>query len=354
MKHINSIIMSLVTSMIVLMPSNVALAQPTGGDGGTTGGDVTGGDGSTVSSPISIDGDFSDWAALEQSLPNACVSVSADDNALYTGIYKAQFFVNGDSLFFYIEYSNSNQVQEAGTNYVTDMIHIMLHTGGLSTMGTTNYNDEDVWSDLANVRIFGSPRTQFANAYILVYQETDQTWETVQLPVLPISACTPVEEVTNDHAKTEGAIALSLLPVQIKELKVGVIGVETDNGSTAEKETVETETVETETVETEAVEKETVEKETVEKEKADMTAEEMISSILECDAETSRALIGTMEGAGIPGVKSVELWSKKANTILLVTGSDERQYYVKVGRGYFISEIRQDAADGKRIYRAIQ
>ena len=229
MKHINSIIMALVTSMIVWMPSNVALAQPTDGDGGTTGGDVTGGDGSTVSSPISIDGDFSDWAALEQSLPNACVSANTDDNALYTGIYKAQFFVNGDSLFFYIEYSNSNQVQEAGTNYVTDMIHIMLHTGGLSTTGTTIFNDENVWSDLTNVRIIGSPRTQFANAYILVYQETDQTWETVQLPVLPISACTPVEEVTNDHAKTEGAIALSKLPVQIKELKAGVIGVETGN-----------------------------------------------------------------------------------------------------------------------------
>lgn len=229
MKHINSIIMSLVTSMIVLMPSNVALAQSTGGDGGTTGGGVTGGDGSTISSPISIDGDFSDWAALEQSLPNAYVSVSTDDNALYTGIYKVQFFVNGDSLFFYIEYSNSNQVQEAGTNYVTDKIHIMLHTGGLSTTGTTIFNEENVWSDLTNVRIICSPRTQFANAYILVFQETDQTWETVQLPVLPISACTPVEEVTNDHAKTEGAIALSLLPVQIEELKAGVIGVETGN-----------------------------------------------------------------------------------------------------------------------------
>ena len=141
MKHINSIIMALVTSMIVLMPSNVALAQPTDGDGGTTGGDVTGGDGSTVSSPISIDGDFSDWAALEQSLPNACVSANTDDNALYTGIYKVQFFVNGDSLFFYIEYSNSNQVQEAGTNYVTDMIHITLHTSVLSTTGTTIIND---------------------------------------------------------------------------------------------------------------------------------------------------------------------------------------------------------------------
>ena len=126
MKHIHSIIMSLVTSMIVLTPSNVALAQPTDGDGGTTGGGVTGGDGATVGSPITIDGDFSDWAALEQSLPNACVSVSTDDNALYTGLYKAQFFVNGDSLFFYIEYSNSKQVQEAGTNYFTDMIHIML------------------------------------------------------------------------------------------------------------------------------------------------------------------------------------------------------------------------------------
>lgn len=229
MKHINSIIMALVTSMIVLMPSNVALAQSSGGDGGTTGGDVTGGDGSTVSSPISIDGDFSDWAALEQSFPNACVSVSADDNALYTGIYKVQFFVNGDSLFFYIEYSNSNQVQEAGTNYVTDKIHIMLHTGGLSTTGTTIFNEENVWSDLTNVRIICSPRTQFANAYILVFQENEQIWKTVQLPVSPISACTPVEEVTNDHAKTEGAIALSLLPVQIKELKVGVIGVETDN-----------------------------------------------------------------------------------------------------------------------------
>ena len=156
--------MALVTSMIVLMPSNVALAQSTGGDG------------STVSSPITIDGDFSDWTALEQSLPNACVSASTDDNAQYSGIYKVQFFVNGDSLFFYIEYSNSKQVQESSTNYVTDMINIMLHTGGLSTTGTTNYNDEDVWSDLANVRIFGSPRTQFANAYILVYQETDQTW----------------------------------------------------------------------------------------------------------------------------------------------------------------------------------
>ena len=217
MKHIHSIIIALVTSMTVLMPSNVALAQSTGGDG------------STVSSPISIDGDFSDWAALEQSLPNACVSVSTDDNAVYTGMYKAQFFVNGDSLFFYIEYSNSKQVQEAGTNYVTDMINIMLHTGGLSTTGTTQYNNEDVWSDLSNVRIFGSPRTQFANAYILVYQETDQTWETVQLPVSPISACTPVEEVTNDHAKIEGAIDLSLLPVQIAELKAGVIGIETSS-----------------------------------------------------------------------------------------------------------------------------
>ena len=98
----------------------------------------------------------------------------------------------------------------------------------------------------------------------------------------------------------------------------------------------------------------TAEKEVFEKEKADMTTEEMVSSILECDAETSRELIGTMEEAGIPGVESVELWRKKANTILMVTGSDERQYYVKVGRGYFISEIRQDAADGKRIYRAIQ
>ena len=153
------------------------------------------------------------------------------------------------------------------------------------------------------------------------------------------------------------ALCLTLSGCHMKADASG--GGETDNGSTAEKETVETETVETEavekeTVEKETVEKETVEKETVEKEKADMTAEEMISSILECDAETSRALIGTMEGAGIPGVKSVELWSKKANTILLVTGSDERQYYVKVGRGYFISEIRQDAPDGKRIYRAIQ
>ena len=85
-----------------------------------------------------------------------------------------------------------------------------------------------------------------------------------------------------------------------------------------------------------------------------MTAEEMISSILACDEETSRVLIETMEEAGIPGVESVELWRKKADTILMVTGSDERQYYVTVGRGYFISEIRQDAVDGKRIYRAIQ
>ena len=68
MKHINSIIMALVTSMIVWMPSNVALAQPTDGDGGTTGGGVTGGDGSTVSSPISIDGDFSDCCKRRQSV----------------------------------------------------------------------------------------------------------------------------------------------------------------------------------------------------------------------------------------------------------------------------------------------
>ena len=138
------------------------------------------------------------------------------------------------------------------------------------------------------------------------------------------------------------ALCLTLSGCHMKADASG--GGETDNGSTAEKKAVEKETAEKEAVETE----------TVEEESANKTAEEMISSILECDAETSRALIGTMEGAGIPGVKSVELWSKKANTILMVTGSNEIQYYVKVGRGYFISEIRQDAADGKRIYRAIQ
>ena len=229
MKHINSIIMSLVTSMIVLLPSHVALAQSTGGDGGTADGDVTGGDGATVSSPITIEGDFSDWAALEKEFPNICVSASTDDNARYTGVNKAQFFVNSDSLFFYIEYTNSKQVQEAGTDYVTDKINIMLHTGGLSTTGMTMFNDEDVWQDLTNVQIAGSPRTQFANANILVYQESTQTWEMVELPVSPICACLPVEEETSDYARIEGAIALSLLQVEIKELKVGVIGVETGN-----------------------------------------------------------------------------------------------------------------------------
>ena len=229
MKHIYSVIMALVTIMIVLMPSNVALAQSTGGDGGTADGVVTGGDGATVSSPITIEGDFSDWAALEKELPNICVGASSDDNARYTGLYKVLFFANNDSLFFYIEYSDSTQVHEAGTYYVTDMINIMLHTGGLSTTGMTIFNDEDVWQDLTNVQIAGSPRTQFANANIFVYQESNQTWEMVELPVSPISACLPVEEETSDHARIEGAIALRQLPVEIKELKVGVIGVETGN-----------------------------------------------------------------------------------------------------------------------------
>lgn len=229
MKHIYSVIMALVTSMIIFMPSNVALAQSTGGDGGTADGVVTGGDGATVSSPITIEGDFSDWAALEKEFPNICVSASSDDNARYTGLYKVLFFANNDSLFFYIEYSDSTQVQEAGTYYVTDMINIMLHTGGLSTTGMTIFNDEDVWQDLTNVQIAGSPRTQFANANILVYQDSTQTWEMIELPVSPISACMPVEEETSDHARIEGAIALRQLPVEIKELKVGVIGVETGN-----------------------------------------------------------------------------------------------------------------------------
>ena len=229
MKHIYSVIMALVTSTIILMPSNVALAQSTGGDGGTADGVVTGGDGATVSSPITIEGDFSDWAALEKELPNLCVSASSDDNARYTGLYKVLFFANNDSLFFYIEYSDSTQVQEAGTYYVTDMINIMLHTGGLSTTGMTIFNDEDVCPEFTNVQIAGSPRTQFANANIFVYQESNQTWEMVELPVSPISACMPVEEETSDYARIEGAIALRQLPVEINELKVGVIGVETGN-----------------------------------------------------------------------------------------------------------------------------
>ena len=211
MKHIYSVIMALVTSMTVLMPSNTVQAQSTGGDG------------STISLPIAIDGEFNDWTSLEQELPNVCVSASSDDNARYTGLYKVLFFANNDSLFFYIEYSNSKQVQESSTNYFTNSINILLNTDGSSATGEST--ESNVWTDMsaADVMLSGTPRGQFANAVVAVYQGSNQTWETVQLPVSPISACTPVEEATNDHAKIEGAIALSLLPVEPVSLQVGVM-----------------------------------------------------------------------------------------------------------------------------------
>ncbi len=79
-----------------------------------------------------------------------------------------------------------------------------------------------------------------------------------------------------------------------------------------------------------------------------------VSAILGCDEETAKGVLEIIEENIDGNVKDIIEGESKVKKRLLVTNSEDTQYVVLVGRGYFVSEIYRDSEKGERIYFAIQ
>lgn len=96
--------------------------------------------------PITIDGDFADWAKLDAS---KVASAKCDPNALYTAVKEIRVYADEFYVFYYIEFDNA-QIGEllAGTNNPSDPDHdalpirLDINTDGEFTTGYKKYFQE--------------------------------------------------------------------------------------------------------------------------------------------------------------------------------------------------------------------
>lgn len=100
----------------------------------------------------------------------------------------------------------------------------------------------------------------------------------------------------------------------------------------------------------------TIVEEQDDKEKAGM-AEKMSEKFAEqlgCGERTAASVYEIILDAGVPDICEISKIEDGAYTILKATDFANRDYYVFIGIGYFVEEIRTESVDGPIIYSAIQ
>ena len=177
---------------------------------------------------ITVDGDFSDWAAVPA---ERLATASASSDSKYPRLINTKWSADDNFIYWYVEYK-----QEAGTFQVkneetgeyedvegwwVDPIDIYLNTDGDETTGSNSY----LWvNSAADFLIEGFWSDNYESAGIYSFPaDADQTawaWEDAGI-VGSTSTCDQVA-LANGNTAIEGKIMIAMLPGGLKGLKVGV------------------------------------------------------------------------------------------------------------------------------------
>ena len=79
-----------------------------------------------------------------------------------------------------------------------------------------------------------------------------------------------------------------------------------------------------------------------------------LKDILQCEVKTAESIEKQLKQAGIENISNIEKESTDIYTILKISTNDVKSYYVFLGDGFFLEEIREESVDGKVIYQAIE
>jgi len=85
-----------------------------------------------------------------------------------------------------------------------------------------------------------------------------------------------------------------------------------------------------------------------------MSVVESLMNILGCGERTAASIEKIIHEAGISDVSCVSNVPDDVYRVIEVKGSSSDLYYIFIGRGYFVEEIRKDNIDGDSIYYAVR
>lgn len=172
---------------------------------------------SLVKRAIAIDGDFSDWVALDAQVAK-CV---ADENAVEDYFYAAKFIRDADFIYFYLEFSNSKGDDPWDTeeglveDYAVKHVSLWLDFGD-ATGCTIWWWDDQSWIDFL---IEGSWEDQFESASVDQCPEDlnggdNSEWTWVSTGVSGAVSSCEAQDLGEGHLAIEGKIMVGMLPLQ--------------------------------------------------------------------------------------------------------------------------------------------
>ena len=81
---------------------------------------------------------------------------------------------------------------------------------------------------------------------------------------------------------------------------------------------------------------------------------ETIKELLGCEQRTAESIEKQCRFAGIEDVADVKRGPESVYTILKLSTEASGDYYLFLGDGFFLEQIRKESTDGEVIYRAIE
>lgn len=86
----------------------------------------------------------------------------------------------------------------------------------------------------------------------------------------------------------------------------------------------------------------------------DRNVEEVLRKLPGCNEKMAVSILRQCQLAGIEGIEDVVVQSDDIYTVLKLSTDEQVDYYVFLGDGYFLEQIRKESKEGQRIYRAIE
>lgn len=172
---------------------------------------------SLVKRALILDGDFSDWEAIDAQVAK-CV---ADENAKEDYFYAAKFARDNDFIYFYLEFSNSKGDDPWDTedglveDYAVKHVSLWLDFGDATGCNIWWWSATS-WVDFL---IEGSWEDQFESATVYQCPEDlnggdNADWQWVETGITgAVSTCEAVA-VSEGHMAIEGKIMVGMLPLQ--------------------------------------------------------------------------------------------------------------------------------------------
>ena len=81
---------------------------------------------------------------------------------------------------------------------------------------------------------------------------------------------------------------------------------------------------------------------------------EKIQKLLNCNIRTAVSIDKQCSSAGVEDVADVEIQPNDVYTLLKMSDKNGTDYYVFLGDGFFLEQIRKGAEDGEQIYMAME